>query len=767
MSTKAKPTNVAVHVTGEDELREAEAQRRAVSNDDEEGETLNEALSIFARELKEELLKATEIEEDEQQEQQQQQRQAQFSIVWELLYYHPKVYVKGAVVLLFVTVLTLLLTLKAHLMLTATWSLLGGLVVVSIFSTEVAWRVRERRESGQHPDNHFVREWRCASFDVVKSCTKEDDAGKCHGAGSYVILALFGAFGACSVFILEDEATSFAFLLLFGVFGIVVVLLIGFHAWSKTLGVESYIVVEALFDILLASQLSATNAVEIAYNAATIALGSIATVCAFVRLTMRLNDNERKSERILLAAFLTTDAADVVLLASQLFLNASCDLDPKIVVIAGLLALNPCVTELSAAFKSDEEKTISQNIQRMLQDSERDEDKLQALQEKLFDEQVKRRRMENKSIVQTIVVGLGVFPVVYALSLVERQTNWYLVFIPIIVLIVYAVDAQYFHYAYSRAVLNKYFYAAAFRLCSALWALLLVLTPVYADAINCNESTAFIIWALYSVVALLVVTVIKSVQREELLIPLGQEKYEDLVPKILRPARADLASYYVDKLNGSRGNTKGRNKPARKIVYLLASELKSGRDKPLVISSLLDAMAYILESESDGDVRISDVVPKEMAADFARLFWQFYSRFEDDEPYVSFRGSLERAVTTLALLRDVKVLREVVDAVQAAVESTCEDEDTLNLRLRSFSAVLDARETVLAEILGRYGHAEVLARLALKIARGTSEGETEDTTVANYLNNIAELLRAQVGLKGTHVEHQFFNLTTSGEIRRG
>ena len=37
---------------------------------------------------------------------------------------------------------------------------------------------------------------------------------------------------------------------------------------------------------------------------------------------------------------------------------------------------------------------------------------------------------------------------------------------------------------------------------SALWALLLVLTPVYADVINCNESTAFIIWSLYSTVAL-------------------------------------------------------------------------------------------------------------------------------------------------------------------------------------------------------------------------------------------------------------------------
>lgn len=542
MSAKAKPISVAEHVTGEDELREAEAQRRAVSNDDEEGETLKEALSIFACELKEELLKPKEREEDEQQEQ-QQQPQAQFSLVWELLYYHPKVYVKAAVVLLFVTVLTLLLTLEAHLMLTATWSLLGGLVVVSIVSTEVAKGVRERRERSQAPDDNFAREWRCRSFEVVKSFTKEDDAGKYYGGvGSYVVLVLFGTFGACSIFLVDDEATSFAFLLLFGVFGLVVVLLIGFHAWSKTLGVESYIVVEALFDILLASQLSATNAAEIAYNATTIALASIATVSAFVRLYKRLNDKERESENILLAAFLSTDAADVVLLASQLFLNTNCNLDPKIVVVAGLLALNPCVTELTAAFKSDEEKLVSRDVQRMLQDPERDEAKVRTLREKLFDEQMRRRRMENKSVVQTIVVGLGVFPVVYALSLVERQTNWYMVFISIIMLMVYAVDALRFRYSCSRTVLNKYFYTASFRLCSALWALLLVVTPVYADAINCNESTAFIIWALYSVVALLVVTVIKSVQREELLIPLGQEKYEDLVPKILRPARADLAS---------------------------------------------------------------------------------------------------------------------------------------------------------------------------------------------------------------------------------
>ena len=734
MSTKAKSISVDVRTTGEDDgddLREAEEQLHA-------GRTLNEALSIFACELEKRL--------QEPEENDVEQQPPQFSLVWELLYYHPKVYVKGAIVLLFVVVLTLLLALEAHLMLTATWSLLGGLVVVSVISTEIAKRVRQRRERRHDPDDLFVRQRRCRTFEAVKSFTKED-AGEYDGAGSYVILALFAAFGACSVFVVDDETTSLAFLVLFGVFGLILVLLIGFHAWSKTLGVESYIIVEALFDIVLASQLSASNTAEIAYNATTIVLASIATVCTLVRLGMRWNKKERESERILLAAFLITDAADVVLLASQLFLNSSCDLDPKIVVVAGLLALNPCVTELSAAFKSDKEKEISRDIQRLLQDPKRDEDKLHAMQEQLFEEQAKRRRMENKSIVQTIVVGLGAFPIVYALSLVERETNWYWIFVPIIVLIVYVIDSKVFHYAYSRTVLNIYFYAASFRLFSALWALLLALTPVYADAINCNESTAFIIWSLYSVVALLVVTVIKSLQREALLTPMGREKYEDLVPKILRPARADLASYYVDKLDGARGDVEVRESLANKLVKLFVSVVRSGRDKPLAISSLLDVMAYVVEYAKN--VVVDDNGALSSATDFARLFWKYYAQYDiDDEPYNSFRSSLERAVTTLALSNDVEVLEKVVRVVRALVASTSEDEDTIVRRLRSFAAMLNVRRSVLDEVLGRYERAKVLAEVALQIAKDTSEDETDDTTVATYLNNLALLLKAQVLLAG-------------------
>ena len=205
------------------------------------------------------------------------------------------------------------------------------------------------------------------------------------------------------------------------------------------------------------------------------------------------------------------------------------------------------------------------------------------------------------------------------------------------------------------------------------------------------------------------------------------------------------------------------SKIVQQIVQLFAAALKSGHDKPLVISSLLDAMAYVVEFAGNAVVENGKSLPS--AVDFAWLFWQFYSRFEDDEPYVSFRGSLERAVTTLALVRDVEVLREVVDAVQAAVESTCEDEDTFNHRLRSFAAMLDARATVLDEVLGRYKHSMVLAEMALQIAKDTSEDETEDTTVAKYLNNLALLLKEKVGLHGAYVfEPICLKLFTTGQV---
>ena len=61
-----------------------------------------------------------------------------------------------------------------------------------------------------------------------------------------------------------------------------------------------------------------------------------------------------------------------------------------------------------------------------------------------------------------------------------------------------------------------------------------------------------------------------------------------------------------------------------------------------------------------------------------------------------------------------------------------------------FAKMLNVRRIIIGKALGRYEHAKVLAVVALQIAKDTSEDETEDTTVATYLNSLASLLRDQV-----------------------
>ena len=690
--------------------------------------TLKDALSAFAGEIRKEITRS-----------ENEDFPSKFSLFSELVYYHPRLSVKCVAVLIIILVLVLLVVFEFPLAVVAIWSLCGGLAVVSIVSAEVAKRVRSRLAGREDKNDVFAREWRCRAFEHLKALTQEGARAK----GSYVILVLFLVFGGCSIFIVDDETSALIFLILFGIFGLLVVLLIGFHAWNDNLGVESYIIVEAIFDILLSARLSSDTA-ETASIVGTIALAGIAVVCALVRLHMRMYGEERDSEIVLLVAFLTTDAADVVILGSQLLISSGCDVDPKVIVVAGLLTLNPCVTELISAFKSDKEKDLARDIRTLLGDPKRDKEKLKKKKDNLAVEQAKRWRMENKSVVQTVVVGLGVFALVYALFLVERETRWYWLFVPLIVLLVYVVDSQACRYAWSRKILNRYFYATSFRLFSACWALLLALSPLYADNVPCGESTAFLIWAGYSIAPLLVVTVIKSVQREELLTPLGKEKYEDFVPKIIRPARADLAAYYVDKLNAVRRDEVRQNRQnrengwVRKILELFSSSLRFGHNQPLVIHSLLDATAYVIELAEDARVEREDLPP---AAKFSSMLWKYYGSLEDDEPLSWLRGSLERTVITLALRSNAKVLKEIVDVVKLKIGVS-----------GKFGAMLNERARTLHLVLARYDHAEVLFRLAIDI--GKAEAGEPGEAVARYLNNLAELYAEQVGLLGTNSQNK-------------
>lgn len=372
----------------------------------------------------------------------EQAEQHNFGYLMILLYYQPRLCVKLAVIVFIVGVLLVLTSLvrvpSLKTALGAFWAVFGGLVILSITASTISTKFKKRRSEIESVLHYHL-------FRPIVHCTVK-------GIGGYLLVFLFAAFGICAIFVPNNDF-RFVFLILFGLVGLSIVLLIGFQAWNKKIGLEPFIIVEAVFDIILTTRISSTSTQEMVFLLISGVLAGTAVLCAMLHVYLREAKETDKiktanlqwllsnSELVILIAFLTTDTADISLLTSQLLLmnaNGNCNLDPKLLAVAALLALNPCVTELSAAFKSANEKLLSRDLHILQQEgsylAEKDE-RILDKRAKLRAEQVRRRRMQLKSVLQTILIGLGAFPMFYLMAfLFYGQESWYVLLVPLLAL---------------------------------------------------------------------------------------------------------------------------------------------------------------------------------------------------------------------------------------------------------------------------------------------------------------------------------------------
>lgn len=626
-----------------------------------------------------------------------------------------------------------------HPALLVVWSVGSGLCVVAVLSTAIAKRAHESNAKCFN-----LEKLRPPAGDSVASVNIRKRYLRYHIA---LLAALIG-FGACSVVPFKETSLALAFIVLFGLCGIIVASLIGVGAWSPILGPDSFIVVESLYDIAVAvaSLLSEeTNAVT--YLSVSIVLAVLAITVTLWRKAM---DSENTT--LIFVAFALTDASDVVLLASQLLLEEKCTPDPKVVVIGLLLALNPCISEASAAFKGPAEIRLEREVQllqrfanRNKTEFQRNKTELQKKLETLRKERGRRQRMADKSVQQSIVTGLVVFSLVYvyAFSTSPRERNWHLLLLPVLLGAFYCVDSWCFDFFWSRRFLNEYFYGMLFRMTAACWILILAFTTgLFANTIGCSDATALTIWAAYLLVPMLLKTVLSAVQFEPLLLSLGElDKRERLMPKLLRPAQADLASYYARYIERPSTSQQDKSAYAGRVFALFKWAMNTNGNDVVVIAALLDVLGYVIEIDEQS-LSMDQLPDPGIVVRF--LIAHYLLPVQDESKhYAIFRERLETIVLKISLTKDVdssNLIRTITRAIGSALllELDKEEQEPQGDTVGAFTTRLDTQAELLKNNLAAFSEAEILYNEALKIAEVVYGRQS--AVVARELNYLAGLL---------------------------